>query len=85
MLLGHTQVAELEVLSLGRGELATCIHPLTQIVDDTVVAVHARLGLHIGHELGVAVLELTCTWHQQNALEINRTFIPARSNLVQTH
>ena len=85
MLFAHAQIAELEVLSFSRGELTTLINPLTQIVDNAIVAVHARYGLDIGNKLCVAILILTRTRHQQHTLEIDHALVPSRTLLVQTY
>ena len=56
------QVAALEVAALDAGELAPRIYIRTgaQVIDNGVVAVLHRVGMHTCHECGVHVLELLC-------------------------
>ena len=65
-----TQKLKLKILSLCRGELAAPVNTSTQMFHNAVVAVDARDGLSLCHEMRVAILMLPCRRNQYHTLEI---------------
>ena len=80
-----SEIAELEVLTLCRGELTTRVNTHTQVVNNTIVAIQSRISLATCHEMRVTILELTRTGNHLDSFEIYRTFVPAKTFFVQSH
>ena len=80
----YSQITELEILTLCRRELTSGIYPTTEMLYDSLITINSRHSFNVCHEMGVTILKLTSSRHHYNSLEIQRTFIPARTLFCQT-
>ena len=83
VLFRHPQIVELEIFTFRRRKLASLVNTLTQVIYNAIIAVKPRFSLDIGNKLRIFILEFTCSRHHQHTLEVNHSFIPAKSNLIQ--
>lgn len=66
----HSKILEMEVLALCRRELRAMVYPTAQMLDDTVVAIQARISLALNYEVRIAILMFARSGYHHNALEV---------------
>ena len=68
----------MEVFTLCRGELASRINHLLEMIHYSIIAINRRIGLHIRYEMRITIFMLSCSRYENDSLEVYLPFIPTR-------
>jgi len=83
-LLTSAEVLEREILAFCRRKLGTGIDSFEKMIDNTLVAIHARFCLYLSTEDCVTILTLASGRHCQHALETESSLIPSWTLGIET-